>query len=68
MVRAYNSQTGAELWKAALPAGGQAAPTVYWSAKSNREFMVIAAGGHAAMLSGSSDLLTAYALPKSKLR
>jgi quinoprotein glucose dehydrogenase len=68
MVRAYDSRTGKELWKAALPAGGQASPTVYWSARSNREFMVIAAGGHAAMLSGSSDLLTAYALPRSKLR
>jgi quinoprotein glucose dehydrogenase len=68
MVRAYDSQTGRELWKAPLPAGGQASPTVYWSSKSGREFMVIAAGGHRAMLSGSSDLLTAYALPKSKLR
>jgi quinoprotein glucose dehydrogenase len=68
MVRAYESQTGKELWKAPLPAGAQATPSVYWSSKSGRQFMVIASGGHRAMLSGSADLITAYALPKSKLR
>jgi quinoprotein glucose dehydrogenase len=65
-VRAYESRTGRELWKATLPAGAQSSPTVYWSNKSGRQFMVIAAGGHAAMMSGSSDMVAAYALPKSK--
>lgn len=68
MFRAYDTRTGKELWKAALPAGGQSTPAVYWSSKSGREFVVIAAGGHAAMLSGSADQLIAYALPKGKLR
>lgn len=66
MLRAYNNSTGEELWKARLPAGGHATPTVYWSDKSNRQFVVIAAGGHGAMLSGKSDALVAFALPKQQ--
>nr|ART38508.1 G13 [uncultured bacterium] len=66
--RAYDSLTGKELWKARLPAGGQASPSIYWSPKSGRQFVVIAAGGHGAMLSGSSDALIAYALPRPAQR
>ena len=68
MLRAYSSETGDELWKARLPAGGQATPMTYWSPRSNRQFVVIAAGGHGAMLSGSSDTLIAFALPKERDR
>jgi quinoprotein glucose dehydrogenase len=63
-LRAYETATGKLLWKARLPAGGNASPTTYWSTKSGRQFVVIAAGGHGAMLSGSSDALVAYALPQ----
>jgi quinoprotein glucose dehydrogenase len=66
MIRAYNSKTGEELWRARLPAGGHATPVTYWSAKSNRQFVVIAAGGHGAMLSGHSDALVAFALPEKQ--
>lgn len=66
MIRAFNSKNGEELWKARLPAGGHATPTSYWSEKSNRQFVVIAAGGHTAMLSGRSDAIVAFALPKQK--
>lgn len=62
--RAYDVKTGRELWKARLPAGGNASPSTYWSPKSGRQFVVIAAGGHGAMLSGYSDEIVAYALPK----
>lgn len=62
--RAYDAETGRLLWKARLPAGGNASPSTYWSAKSGRQFVVIPAGGHGAMLSGSSDEIVAYALPK----
>lgn len=62
--RAYDTATGRLLWKARLPAGGNASPTTYWSSASNRQFVVIAAGGHGAMLSGTGDALIAYALPK----
>ncbi|MDB5685628.1 MAG: glucose dehydrogenase, partial [Rhizorhabdus sp.] len=64
-LRAYSSTTGAELWKARLPAGAQATPATYWSSRSGRQFVVVAAGGHGAMLSGSSDTLIAFALPKA---
>ncbi len=66
VIRAYNTKTGEELWRAPLPAGGHATPAVYWSEKSNRQFVVIAAGGHGAMLSGKSDSIVAFALPKQK--
>ena len=49
---------------ARLPAGGQATPATYWSAKSRRQFVVIAAGGHPAFRSGSADTLMAFALPE----
>ena len=64
VIRAYNTKTGEELWRAPLPAGGHATPAVYWSEKSKRQFVVIAAGGHGAMLSGKSDAIVAFALPE----
>ena len=63
MIRAYDINTGKELWKGRLPAGGNATPMTYWSKKSDRQFVVIAAGGHGGILSGYSDKLIAYALP-----
>tara|TARA_R110000824_G_scaffold13280_5_gene57880 strand:+ start:17607 stop:19955 length:2349 start_codon:yes stop_codon:yes gene_type:complete len=65
MIRAYDIKTGKELWKGRLPAGGNATPMTYWSEKSGRQFVVIAAGGHGGILSGYSDKLVAYALPVS---
>jgi len=64
MFRAFDIRTGRELWKGRLPAGGNANPMSYWSDKSGRQFIVIAAGGHAGILSGYSDKLIAYALPR----
>lgn len=66
MIRAYDAKTGKELWKGRLPAGGNATPMSYWSLKSGRQFIVIAAGGHGGILSGYSDQLVAFALPKRK--
>ena len=62
-IRAYDIRTGKELWKAPLPAGGNASPMTYWSPRSHRQFVVIAAGGHGGILSGYSDKLMAFALP-----
>ena len=64
MIRAYDARTGRELWKGRLPAGGNATPMTYWSAKSGRQFVVIAAGGLGGILSGYSDKLIAFALPR----
>jgi quinoprotein glucose dehydrogenase len=66
MFRAYDIRTGRELWKGRLPAGGNANPMSYWSEKSGRQFVVIAAGGHGGILSGYSDKLIAYALPQNR--
>lgn len=67
-LHAYDSGTGAALWTARLPAGAQATPATYWSSRSGRQFVVVAAGGHGAMLSGSSDTVIAYALPRPAAR
>lgn len=63
-LRAYDTETGAELWKARLPAGGQASPMSYWSKSSERQFVVIAAGGHGSLGTKQGDSVVAYALPK----
>lgn len=65
MFRAYDIRSGRELWKGRLPAGGNANPMTYWSDSSGRQFVVIAAGGHAGIISGYSDKLIAFALPRS---
>lgn len=64
--RAYDTATGKELWRYALPAGGQATPMTYWSNKSGRQFVLIAAGGHGGLLTPSGDYLLAFALPRQR--
>ncbi|NND00919.1 MAG: pyrroloquinoline quinone-dependent dehydrogenase [Gammaproteobacteria bacterium] len=61
-IRAFNVATGTELWKARLPAGGQATPMSYqWN---NRQYVVIAAGGHDKSQTSPGDYLVAFALPE----
>ena len=62
-LRAYDVTTGKVLWRGRLPAGGQATPMSYWSAKSRRQFVVIAAGGHGTLGTKAGDSIVAYALP-----
>jgi quinoprotein glucose dehydrogenase len=59
-LRAYDLDTGRELWKARLPAGGQATPITYQV--NGRQFVVIAAGGHGVLGTKAGDYLLAYAL------
>jgi quinoprotein glucose dehydrogenase len=61
-LRAFNAGTGKELWSSRLPAGGQASPMSYWSNRSKRQFVVIAAGGNVALQSKTGDSIVAYAL------
>ncbi len=42
--RAFDIETGRELWKHKLPAGGQATPMTYRAGRNQRQFIVIAAG------------------------
>jgi glucose dehydrogenase len=62
--RGFETATGRELWRERLPAGGQATPISYWSAASSRQFVLIAAGGHAGILAKEGDYILAFALPK----
>ena len=60
-LRAFDSKTGAELWKGRLPAGGQATPMTYvWKGK---QYVVIAAGGHDDLGTKAGDQVIAFALP-----
>ncbi len=59
-LRALNVETGEELWKGRLPAGGQATPMTYmWR---GRQYVVIAAGGHGKSGTKSGDYVIAFAL------
>jgi quinoprotein glucose dehydrogenase len=61
-LRAFDVETGAELWKGRLPAGGQATPMTYRA--GGRQFVVIAAGGNARMTTTLGDHVVAFALPE----
>jgi len=63
-LRAFVSETGEEIWKGRLPAGGQATPMTYRVRDGGRQFVVIAAGGHAQMRSSPGDSLVAFALAR----
>jgi len=62
-LRAVDERTGQEVWRARLPAGGQANPMSY--EVGGRQYVVIAAGGHAGLGTRSGDYVMAYALPES---
>jgi quinoprotein glucose dehydrogenase len=61
-LRAFDIGSGAELWKMRLPAGAQATPMSYEI--GGRQYIVIAAGGHAKLGTTRGDHLLAFALPK----
>ena len=62
-LRALDVETGRELWKGRLPAGGQATPMTYvWE---GRQYVVIAAGGHARAGTKMGDHIVAFALPET---
>ena len=61
-LRAFDTQTGAELWKGKLPAGGQATPMTYRSPTSGRQTILIAAGGHGSLGTTLGDYVVAFAL------
>ncbi len=60
-LRAFDAATGKELWRGRLPAGGQATPMTY--VFKGRQYVVIAAGGHAKSGTKRGDQLVAFALP-----
>ena len=61
-VRAYDLTSGAQLWQARLPAGGQATPMTYLGA-DGRQYLLVVAGGHGSTQTRAGDSILAYALP-----
>lgn len=59
--RAYDINTGELLWQTELPAGGQATPATYMGA-DNKQYVVIAAGGHGSLGTKEGDAVVAYRL------
>ena len=63
-LRAFDIETGKLLWEAPLPASGAATPMTYQLGPTGKQFVVIAAGGHAKVTEEpQSDTLIAFALP-----
>lgn len=60
-IRAFDKETGEELWSAKLPFAGYAAPTVYEA--NGRQFVVIAATGGGKIGGPAGDAYVAFALP-----
>jgi len=61
MIRAFDSATGKELWKAKLPWGGFAPPAVYEIA--GKQYVVIASTGCGKLGGETGDAYVAFALP-----
>jgi quinoprotein glucose dehydrogenase len=62
-LRAFDIETGRELWRAPLPAGGKATPMTY--AVRGRQYVAIAAGGDGAIF-GKGDEIVVFTLARSK--
>jgi quinoprotein glucose dehydrogenase len=60
-LKAYDIETGRELWRGALPASGKATPMTYRLA-SGGQFVAIAVGGGGAF--GTGDYVVAFRLPQ----
>jgi quinoprotein glucose dehydrogenase len=60
-LRAFDTLSGEELWRARLPTGGHATPMSYRGG-DGRQYIVIAAGGHYALGTPPGDHLIAFAL------
>jgi len=65
-LRAFSLETGRELWRARLPAGGQATPMTY-TAADGRQYVVIAAGGDAHLGTTLGDYVMAFSLAEEKM-
>jgi len=63
-VRGFDIETGKELWRAPLPACGNATPMTYRLASTGKQYLVIAAGGHPKITEEKlGDSLSAFTLP-----
>jgi quinoprotein glucose dehydrogenase len=60
-IRAFDLESGKEIWKYELPAGGQATPMTY--TVNGKQYLVIAAGGHGKLGTKQGDYVVAFTLP-----
>jgi quinoprotein glucose dehydrogenase len=65
-IRAFDIETGAELWSARLPAGGKATPMTF-QGRSGTQYVVIAAGGDGGRF-GKGDKIVAFAIDATTQR
>jgi quinoprotein glucose dehydrogenase len=63
-IRAFDVETGKEIWKFDLPTSGAATPMTYQVRPGGKQFLVIAAGGHAKVKEEKqADEIVAFTLP-----
>jgi quinoprotein glucose dehydrogenase len=60
-LRAFDAETGEEVWRARLPFTANATPATYRLSPAGRQYVVVAAGGHG--WSEPGDAVIAFALP-----
>jgi quinoprotein glucose dehydrogenase len=60
-LRAFDVETGKELWKAELPASAQATPMTFEA--GGQQYVVICAGGHGKLGTKMGDSVVAFRLP-----
>ncbi len=61
--RAFDKDSGKELWVTKLPASAHATPMTFVGSKTGKQFVVIAAGGGNKYNKDFSDSVVAYWLP-----
>ncbi|MCP8897434.1 membrane-bound PQQ-dependent dehydrogenase, glucose/quinate/shikimate family [Shinella daejeonensis] len=61
-LRAWDTATGREVWKARMPVGSQGGPITYKSPNTGKQYVVISAGG-ARQSPDRGDYIIAYTLP-----
>jgi len=62
-LRAFDIESGKQIWEYPLPVGGSATPMTYISPKTGKQYIVLSVGG-AAHSKDQGDYLMAFALPK----
>jgi quinoprotein glucose dehydrogenase len=63
VLRAFDIDTGEELWRGDLPTAGNALPMTYQLRPGGKQYVVIAAGGHWSGGAPPGDHIIAFALP-----
>jgi quinoprotein glucose dehydrogenase len=61
-LRAFDVNSGKEVWRGRLPAGGQATPMTYTSSRTGRQYVIVAAGGNEFLGTTLGDHVVAFTL------